>query len=205
MPLRSTSKLLKKTRHAHAARCSAESAFSGIDEAPPAKQEPSVDRSVNLKSEPAVKLELSCADDLEEVALQKEYELKLAQLRVSKNTESPAAALSGNLNVVRKEDGSLNLIPKTEIKKESEPSARAVNHETDTLPIPGVPDEADLDEYTRAAMNSLRQRNEQKKRWERHHCSDTNWQNMHTSTEMCRRSRPAQRSVQLATIPTVTL
>ena len=116
---------------------------------------------------------MECNDDDEQVLL-KEYELKLAKLRVGKSVSSPIADLkqdplhqsAGTLSLNRAADGALRLSrpaqepPKTEVNTEQ-------RDDGEQLPATAPPSEAaaapkisvkSLDAYSQAAINALQKK-----------------------------------------------
>jgi hypothetical protein len=123
-----------------------------------------------LRTGATVKLEEDSLDDPEEIAIMKEAEAMIARHRAARRAvvHEPAAAAPGGLIVERNADGSLVLHrkPKIESKLESEPSEATVKLEkpvTAETPVSAAPMLDELDPWTRAAITSLRQRNETKK------------------------------------------
>ena len=177
VPLRSNSKLLKKAKTKRETTALADAYASGptyeTDEPVPVKTQPT-----------AVKQELPADSDSdpEIVILRKEFELKVMKIKAAKRCVSQSSApvvkqepaVVGHITLTRTADGGVQVAPRVkpevaeanqaqgesnnEHKKTSHPEAEAEPKKTEPL----APTEADLDPWTRAALEAMNKRNQTK-------------------------------------------
>ena len=184
IPLRSNSKLLKKGKTPYlAARVSAEEALREAantdDHAFRAGTGTAADaadavKAELVKAEPQeVKIEHGCNsgdDDDEAAVIRAEYELKIARLRAKRERLTSPDTRGSAVSVSRSADGGfcLSTKAKTESSSPIKKLEAEVKHEAETPPITAAAEEApsleDLDPHTRAAIDSLKARNEAKKK-----------------------------------------
>lgn len=185
IPLRRNSKLLKhplqKSTKQELANAFAEAHVSSkltAEPVSPVKAESvSPVKAESIRTGTTTKLEEDSLVDPEEIAIMKEAEARIARHRAARTAglHQPDAA-PGGLKVERNADGSIVLHrkPKTESTQctnemtsglESKSSANTVKVETPTAetPVDAAPTLNELDPWTKAAIDSLKNRNENRK------------------------------------------